>query len=68
MTERTLQLDELKARPLEEVLREVVDHQQMLTVQLRGGDAITIQPASPLKPLPVLEGHVPEGWKDAIRK
>jgi hypothetical protein len=28
--------------------------------------AVTIKPLPRLKPLPVLEGFVPEGWEDAI--
>jgi hypothetical protein len=27
---------------------------------------VTIEPTSQLKPLPELDGYVPEGWKDAI--
>jgi hypothetical protein len=27
---------------------------------------VVIQPAPSLKPLPELEGFVPEGWKDAV--
>ena len=66
MTARTIQLDELKGRRVEDVLREVASNQEMLTVRLPEGPAITIQPAGELKPLPVLEGRVPEGWKDGI--
>ena len=29
-------------------------------------DVVTIKPLPRLKPLPVLEGFVPKGWKDAI--
>ena len=66
MNNRTLVLDDLKARTLEEVLREVVMRQEVLTVRLPEGDTVAIQPSLRLKPLPVLDGFVPEGWKDAI--
>ena len=66
MDSRTLILDELKERTLEEVLREVVRRQEMLTVRLPEGETVAIKPSPHLKPLPVLKGFVPEGWKDAI--
>ncbi len=66
MTVRTITLDDLKERSLEDVLREVADRQQILTVRLPEGQEIRIQPISSLKPLPVLKGTLPEGWKDAI--
>ena len=66
MTNRTVALDDLKDRRIEDVLREVVDQQEELTVQLPSGEGITIRPVPRLKPLPVLEGYVPEGWKSAI--
>jgi len=66
MTNRTVVLDDLKERTLEEVLWEVVKQQEVLTVRLTEREAVTIKPSPRLKPLPVLEGFVPEGWKDAI--
>ena len=66
MTQREVGLDDLKGRTVEELLREVVAQQEVLTVQLPGGEEITIQPKPHLKPLPVLEGSIPNGWKDAI--
>ena len=59
-------LEELKGRTLEELLHEVARSQESITVVLEEGELITIEPASHLKPLPVLDGLVPEGWKDAI--
>ncbi len=63
---RALTLDELKQRSLEEILREVVKQQEALTVRLPEGDLVAIQPAPALQPLPVLEGSMPRGWKDAV--
>jgi len=66
MTNRTVALDDLKKRSIEDVLREVVDQQEELTVQLPSGEGITIRPLPRLKPLPKLRCMVPRDWKDAI--
>jgi hypothetical protein len=66
MVDRRLALDDLEGRTWEEVLREVVRQHLVLTVQLPEGDVVAIRPEQRLKPLPVLEGSIPEGWKDAI--
>ena len=59
-------LGELKGRTLEELLHEVARSREPITVVLEEGESVTIELASQLKPLPVLEGRVHEGWKDAI--
>ncbi len=59
-------LEELKGRTLEELLHEVARSGEPITIVLKEGESVTIEPASQLKPLPVLKGRVPEGWKDAI--
>jgi hypothetical protein len=59
-------LEKLKGRTLEELLHEVARSQDAITVVLEEGKLITIEPASQLKPLSVLDGRVPEGWKDAV--
>ena len=59
-------LDELKQRSFEEVLLDVAEQGLALTVRLPGGEEVVIEPKPRLKPLPVLEGYVPEGWKGAI--
>jgi hypothetical protein len=58
-------LEELKGRTLEELLHEVARSREPLTIVLNEGESVTIEPTSQLKPLPRLEGRVPEGWKDA---
>jgi hypothetical protein len=55
----------LKGRTLEELLREVARSRESITVELEEGELVTIEPATQLKPLPELDGRVPEGWKDA---
>ena len=51
---------------LEEIFREVAKGHIYLVVQMPDGEEIVIESKSRLKPLPVLEGYIPEGWKDAI--
>lgn len=51
---------------LEELLNQVARDRESLTVVLQEGGAVVIRPEVPLKPLPELEGRIPEGWKDAI--
>ncbi len=68
MTTQTLKLEEIEKRKLKEILQTVLNENQVLTVQLPNGDEVIIQPRPPLKPLPILEGYVPEGWKEAIYK
>ncbi len=65
MVERTLTLDELKARSLDELLQDVADQGATVIVRLPDGKEVMIEPKPPLKPLPVLRGRIPEGWKDA---
>jgi hypothetical protein len=66
MSNRILRLDDLNEHTLEDVLREVAEQRQTVTVRLPEGESVIIKPAPRLRPLPVLEGFVPEGWKDAI--
>ena len=66
MVQRVTTLDELKGHTLEELLKEVARSRESLTVVFEEGGAVVITPEAVLKPLPELEGRVPEGWKDAI--
>ncbi len=68
MGNQILTLDDLKEQTLEDVLRQVIRQQEALTVRLPEGETVAIQPSPRLRPLPVLEGFVPEGWKDALYK
>jgi hypothetical protein len=58
-------LEELKGRTLEEFLHEVAHTGESITVIMEEGESVTVEATSRLKPLPALQGHVPEGWKDA---
>jgi hypothetical protein len=66
MVTETITLKDIERRSLEEVLREVAEGSINLVVQMPGGEEVVIQPKPRLKPLPVLEGYIPEGWKDAV--
>jgi hypothetical protein len=66
MVQRSTTLDELKGHTLEELLIQVSRSKESLTVVLDEGGSVVISPEVALKPLPELEGSIPEGWKDAI--
>jgi hypothetical protein len=66
LTQQTRTLEELQHKSLEEIFRSVLMNQQVLIVQFPDGAEIIIQPKPQLKPLLILEGYVPEGWKEAI--
>ena len=66
MAAQTMTLEALKGQSLEGLLQQVADQRVTVTVLLPDGTAVVIEPKPRLKPLPVLEGHVPAGWKDAV--
>lgn len=65
MTDRVT-VDQLKSTTIEKVLQEIADQHTAVTVLLKDGREVVIQPRPVLMPLPELEGSVPEGWKDAV--
>jgi hypothetical protein len=66
MTEHTVTLEALQGQSLERLLQQVVEQRVTMTVVLPDGTEVVIEPKPRLKPLPVLEGHIPTGWKDAV--
>ena len=62
MTLHASTLKELQQASLEQVLEE----EEILTVRMPGGQEVVIRPKPTLEPLSILEGSVPEGWRDAI--
>ena len=63
----TLTLNEVKARPIEEILRQVTDDEETIRIEVSEGKAVELRPAiDGLKPLITFDSRVPEGWKDAI--
>ncbi len=66
MVSQSLTLEEIEHISLGEIIRQVLDKQTPLIIQVSDDQEVTIQPKPRLRPLPVLPGYVPEGWKDAI--
>jgi hypothetical protein len=65
-TQTILKLEELQNKSIEEVLKSVLSTHKTLTIQFPNGAEVVISPKVELKPLPVLEGYIPIGWKEAI--
>jgi hypothetical protein len=63
---QVLTFDDVKGRPFEDVIQDILAQESTVTVLLPDGKAVVIEPKPRLKPLPELEGRLPEGWKDAI--
>ncbi len=59
-------LEELKGRTLEDLLHELARSREPITVVLKEGESVTIELTTQLKPLPRLDGRVPEGWKNTV--
>lgn len=68
MTSQKLKFEEIEKKQLKEIFQAVLSNQLELIVELPNGDEVIIQPKPPLKELPVLEGYIPEDWKEAIYK
>lgn len=66
MVSQILTLKELKHVSLDEIIRQVLEQRKTLTILVSEDREVTIQPKTRLRPLRVLEGYIPEGWKDAI--
>jgi len=66
MPTQTLMLEAIKGLSLEDLFAWVLQEHQTLTIRLSNDQAIIIAPLEELKPLPVLDGYIPHGWKDAI--
>lgn len=59
-------LDKLTNLSLEEFLETVLKQGTALTVLLPTGETVTVEPHQALSPLPVINGTISDGWKDAI--
>ncbi len=66
MTIQTIQLEELQTQSISDVIQHVVTDRLILLVRLPDGAEVIIQPKPNLKPLPVMEGLIPDGWKEDI--
>ncbi len=61
MAGRTIRADKAEPGDLVKLLRRVARGRSRVTIILPGEDVVTVEPAAPLKPLPLLEGTIPEG-------
>lgn len=59
-------LDKLTNLSLEEFLETVLKQGKAITVQLPTGETVTVEPHQILSPLPILNGSISDGWKNAI--
>ena len=66
MNTQAMKPEEVEMRYLKYIIDLGLNNQQILTIQLPNGDEVVIHPKPSLKPLPVLEGHVPPDWKESI--
>lgn len=66
MSTQTVKLEDIAMKNINEVLELVVYNNHALTVQLPNGSEVIMKHNPPLKPLPELEGFVPDNWKDAV--
>ncbi len=66
MAAQTLTLEALKGISLEDFFARILRERQVLTIWVSNDQEIVIAPREKLKPLPVLDGYIPQGWKDAI--
>jgi hypothetical protein len=66
MVTQTITLEDIKKQSVEEIFQQVAQGHAHFVVQMPDGEEIVIESRPRLKPLPVLEGYIPEGWKDAI--
>jgi len=66
MDAQVLTFNEVKGRTFGDVIQDILAQDAIVTVLLPDGNAVVIEPKPRLKPLPELQGRLPEGWKDAI--
>jgi hypothetical protein len=63
---QTIALDMIKDKTVGEMVRQVWEKGVTLVVEMSEQAEVVIQPKPRLRPLPELEGNVPNGWKDAL--
>jgi len=66
MPSQTLKLEAIKDIAVGEIIWQVLRERQTLTIWVSSDQEVVIEPKQKLKPLPVLDGYVPQGWQDAI--
>ncbi len=68
MTTRVLKFEDIEEKKLRDIIDVVLKKKRVITVRMPNGDEIIIRKKPDLEPLPVLEGYVPEGWKEEINQ
>jgi hypothetical protein len=66
MSSQTLKLEAIKDIAVGEIIWQVLRERQTLTIWVSSDQEVVIEPKQKLKPLPVLDGYIPQGWQDAI--
>lgn len=56
-------IDELSEKSIKSIVEEAIENNETIVVTLESGKAVEIRP---LSDLPVFEGYVPDGWKEAV--
>ena len=66
MSSQIVTLEAIKGIPLEDLIARVLRERGPLTIWVSEDQQVVISLRQKPKPLPVLDGYVPQGWKDAI--
>lgn len=65
--EQTITIESLRNISLEDFLS-LLRQKSALEVQFPNGESLIVQAKVELAPLPILDGYVPQGWKEEIYK
>ena len=66
MQEQNLTIEELKDVSVGEIIQQLLSQRKPLTILVSEDEEVSIQLRPRLKPLIVLDGSIPTGWKEAI--
>ena len=66
MPGQNLTLEELKDVSFAEIIQQLLRQRKPLTILISEEEEVSIQLRPRLKPLLVLDGSIPAGWKEAI--
>lgn len=64
-TAQRVTISSIRDLSIEEFLNQL-RQQEAIAIQFPNGESMILQVKQELEPLPILDGYVPEGWKDAI--
>lgn len=63
--EQSIAVESLRNISVEEFLN-LLRQKSAIAVQFPNGESLIVQAKVELAPLPILDGYVPEGWKEGI--